>query len=575
MNKAIIYIFGLVFLILGSAIAFANSPPKLMNENVGPPVAAPGTLIVYQVTYTDEDGDAPEYVRIIFSGMEAKEMRKISGNYRTGAVYEFSWKQDDGFDYRFEASDGKETAKLPWYGGTLAPVNIVSEKLESNKIYFFSKENNEPLWSYNLGKNQVQNAVISDDGSHIAVKTNDYIYFFSRESPAPLWKHQCESGAEDPSGGSGWVDISADGEYIAGGCQGSLNLFSKSGKLVWTYKDNAGIYAVSISADGEYLAVGTSVSDELIFFSKKSNKPLWKYQATSDVHGLSVSSDGNVVAAGSHSPEEIAYLFPKESNVPLTKYKTSPDSPVWTATMSRDGKYSVYGLDSADTYTSIFLFSNDKNTPLKTWTTDWWVRSVDISSNGKYIAAGSGDHNVYLIDRDKDEPLWKFEADERVGSVSVSQDGNYIAAGSKDKKVYLLSKESKIPLWDYKTDSWVTSVAISADGTYLVAGTGATQYMSEGHHPIYNPEKRLEEKIGGKDEKAEENSEGEAVCGDGICEGTETYDSCPKDCCGEDCNLVEDVPERKDASNKEDTEPKKEMGLFEKIINFFKELFGK
>ncbi len=580
MKKAII--FGIVFLILGSAIAFANFTPKLIEGHAEPPVAAPSTLIVYRVTYIDEDGDAPEYVRIIFTETEAKEMKKISGNYRTGAVYEFSWKQDDSFDYRFEASDGKETAKLPWYGGTLAPVNIISEKLESNKIYFFSRENNEPLWSYDIGENQVQNAVISDDGNNIAVKTNNYIYFFSKDSNQPLWKHQCETGAEDPSGGSGWVDISADGEYIAGGCRESLNLFLKSGKLVWAYKGNIGIYAVSISADGEYLAIGTSFSDELIFFSKKSNKPLWKYQATSDVHGLSVSSDGNLVAAGSHSPEEIAYLFSKENNVPLTKYKTSPDSPVWTAAMSRDGKYTVYGLDSADTYTSIFLFSNDKNTPLKTWTTDWWVRSVDISSNGKYIVAGSGDHNIYLIDRDKDEPLWKFEADERVGSVSISQDGNYIAAGSKDKKVYFLSKESKIPIWNYKTDSWVASVAISADGTYIVAGTGAAQYMSEGHHPIYNPEKHLEEKIEGKGGRVEENSEGEkeifekeAVCGDGICEGTETYESCPKDCCGEDCDFVEDVPKGKDAGKKEDIEPKKEKSLFEKIISFFKELFGK
>ncbi len=495
MKKAII--FGILFLILLSSIAFANSPPKLTEGHAEPPVATPSTLIVYQVAYTDEDGDAPEYVRIIFTGIGTKEMRKISGSYKTGAVYEFSWKQDDGFDYRFEASDGKEIVKLPWYGGTLAPVNIISEKLESNRIYFFSRENNEPLWSYDIGKNQVQNAVISDDGSYIAVKTNNYIYFFSKDSNQPLWKYQCEIGAKEPSGGSGWVDISSDGEYVAGGCRGSLNLFSKSGKLVWTYKDDIGIYAVSISADGEHIAVATSFSDELLFFSKKSNKPLWKYQATSDVHGLSVSSDGSLIAAGSHSPEERAYLFSKENNKPLTAYKTSPDSPVWTAAMSRDGKYTAYGLDSADTYTSIFLFSNDKNTPLKTWTTDWWVRSVDISSDGKYIAAGSGDHNVYLIDRDKDEPLWKFEADERIGSVSISQDGNYIAAGSKDKKVYFLSKESKIPLWDYKTDSWVASVAISYDGSYIVAGTGAAQYMSEGHHPIYNPEKRLEGEIKG------------------------------------------------------------------------------
>ena len=521
----------MAFLLLGSAIAFANSPPKLTEGHAEPPVATPDALIVYQVVYADEDGDAPEYVRLIFTGIAEKEMKKVSGDYKTGAMYEFSWKQDDSFDYRFEASDGKGIAKLPWYGGTLAPVNIVSEKLESNKIYFFSRENNEPIWRYDIGKNQVQNAVISDDGSRIAVKTNNYIYFFSKDSNQPLWKYPCEAGAEGPSGGGGWVDISSDGKYIAGGCRESLNLFSESGKLIWAYKGNIGIYAVSISADGEYLAVGTSFSDELIFFSRKSNKPLWKYRATSDVHGLSVSSDGNLVAAGSHSPEEMAYLFSKENNLPLTKYKTSPDAPVWTAAMSRDGTYTVYGLDNSDTYTSIFLFSNDKNTPLKTWTTDWWARSVDISSGGKYIAVGSGDHNVYLIDKDKDEPLWKFEADERVGSVSISQGGNYIAAGSKDKKVYFLSKESKIPLWGYKTDSWVSSVAISADGSYIVAGTGAAQYMSEGHHPIYNPEKRLGGGIGQREERAEENSEGEAVCGDTICvPAIETSENCPQDC---------------------------------------------
>ena len=586
MKKAII--FSIVFLILGSAIAIAISPPELMEGHAEPAVATPDTLIVYRVTYTDKDDDAPEYVKLIFTGIAAKEMKKISGNYKTGAVYEFSWKQNDSFDYRFEASDGKGTAELPWYGGTLAPVNIVSEKLKSNRIYFFSRENNEPLWSYDIGENQVQNAVISDDGNQIAVKTSNYIYFFSKDSNQPLRKHQCETGAEGPSGGNGGVDISADGEHIASGCRESLNFFSKSGNLVWAYKEGIGIYAVSISADGGHLAVGTSFSDELIFFSRESNKPLWKYQATSDVHGLSVSSDGNLVAAGSHSPEEIAYLFSKESNLPLTKYKTSPDSPVWAAAMSRDGKYSVYGLDSSNTYTSIFLFSNDNNTPLKTWTTDWWVRSVDISSNGRYIAAGSGDHSVYLIDRDKDEPLWKFEADERVGSVSISQDGNYIAAGSKDKNVYLLSKESKIPLWEYRADSWISSVAISADGAYIVAGTGAAQYMSEGHHPIYNPEKLLE----GKEEKVKENSEGEAVCGDGICSpSVENYENCQRDCCSP-TGCVNDFESKQETgknlkdekakenpegnqSNNPKEETKEERGIFKSIINFFRSLFGK
>ena len=99
--------------------------------------------------------------------------------------------------------------------------------------------------------------------------------------------------------------------------------------------------------------------------------------------------------------------------------------------------------------------------------------------------------------------------------------------------------------------------------------------MSEGHHPIYNPEKRLEEEIEGRDEKVEEKSEGEAVCGDSICEGAETYESCPSDCCGEDCDFVEDVSEGKDAGKKEVIKLKKENSLFENIINFFRRLFGK
>ena len=66
-----------------------------------------------------------------------------------------------------------------------------------------------------------------------------------------------------------------------------------------------------------------------------------------------------------------------------------------------------------------------------------------------------------------------------------------------------------------------------------------------------------------------------AVCGDGICEGTEAYESCPKDCCGENCDFVEDVSEGKDAGKKEVIKLKKENSLFENIINFFRRLFGK
>ncbi|MBI5871574.1 PQQ-binding-like beta-propeller repeat protein [archaeon] len=568
MKKSIFIFLGIILLILASSIVLANYPPELTGGGANPEVAQPGSLIRYSVVYNDADGDAPVYVRVYFPD-GPKEMKKISGDYKTGAVYDYSQEQEIGFEYYFEASDGKATARQPAYeGGTLAPVNILTETMENNKIYLFSRESNEPILSYDTGSDWVNSVAISSDGEYIAVKTSDNIYLLSKGSNNPLWKYECiidDAGKnKNPSGG---IAISSDGGYIAGSCPNTLYLFSKkSNKPIWSYEAQCNVYNVDISFDGGYIVAGTMDCNELILFSKNDNKPIWEFKAQGDVHGLTISSDGYYIAAGTHCPDRRAYLFSKESNTPFVSYVASEDSPVWTTDISSDGKYAVYGLDSAGTYKAILLFSQEKNVPLKSWTTDWWVRSVGISSDGKYIAAGSGDYNIYLFDRDKDEPVWKFEAGERVGSVAISEDGNYIAAGSRDKNIYLFSKESNIPLWKYKTDSWVTAVAISGDGRYIIAGTGASQYLSEGHHPIYNPERGLKEEIAKETDAVIK----ESMCGDGMCEGTESYENCPEDCCPP-TGCEEGIKEKEKPAEAE----KEEKSFFAAIIEFFKRLFGR
>lgn len=114
--------------------------------------------------------------------------------------------------------------------------------------------------------------------------------------------------------------------------------------------------------------------------------------------------------------------------------------------------------------------------PLWSYTTGGDVCSVAISSDGSYIAAGSGDDKVYLFSRTSSTPLWSYTTGGTVASVSISSDGSYIAAGSLDKKVYLFSRDSGTPLWSYDTGYWVRSVAISSDGNYIVAGCGHEGY---------------------------------------------------------------------------------------------------
>lgn len=52
--------------------------------------------------------------------------------------------------------------------------------------------------------------------------------------------------------------------------------------------------------------------------------------------------------------------------------------------------------------------------------------------------------------------LWRYKTGKEVSSVSVSSDGKYVAAGSLDKKVYFFNREGEL-LWSCKTGDHVLS----------------------------------------------------------------------------------------------------------------------
>src|SRR4030043_9079 len=60
--------------------------PELMEGDVYPVWGLPCTNFTYHVTYKDKEGRAPKYVRINLNG-QWHDMKKISGDYQTGAFY--------------------------------------------------------------------------------------------------------------------------------------------------------------------------------------------------------------------------------------------------------------------------------------------------------------------------------------------------------------------------------------------------------------------------------------------------------------------------------------------------------
>ena len=104
-----------------------------------------------------------------------------------------------------------------------------------------------------------------------------------------------------------------------------------------------------------------------------------------------------------------------------------------------------------------------------------------ISEEGGYLAAGSLDNKVYLFDKNGSTPLWSYSSGSYVRSVAISADGEYIAASSLDGKVYLFDRDSGTPLWSYSTEDQTRSVAISADGKNLGASdfAGKVYYFTD------------------------------------------------------------------------------------------------
>jgi WD40 repeat protein len=101
------------------------------------------------------------------------------------------------------------------------------------------------------------------------------------------------------------------------------------------------------------------------------------------------------------------------------------------------------------------------------------VKSVAISDNGEYLAAGSNDYSVYLFDREGNL-LWDYDASSEVNSVSVSFDGSYIAAGTgtEDSRVYLFDRIGQV-LWSHHLGrKGVSSVSVSDDGSHVAGATG-------------------------------------------------------------------------------------------------------
>lgn len=93
-----------------------NDAPSLSNGGVSPSIGSSTSLYTFSVTYSDPNGQEPEYVRVKIDGIWYDLTPSAGGSYLTGKVYTYTTESGDlsagSHSYEFLASDSLATASI-------------------------------------------------------------------------------------------------------------------------------------------------------------------------------------------------------------------------------------------------------------------------------------------------------------------------------------------------------------------------------------------------------------------------------------------------------------------------------
>jgi len=197
------------------------------------------------------------------------------------------------------------------------------------------------------------------------------------------------------------------------------------------------------------------------------------------------------------------YMFDKDKDNYLWHYDIG-ENWVTSVAISDDSKLAI----AADNQANLYVFDIASGDPIWTFQGDPKLNDGDtsldrglvaLSQNG-YIAA-SLKGIVYFFKINDDEPIWSHDIGMTLNGLEISGDGKYIAAGGRDTYVYLWNTQDPEPSWSYKVESEggilggsvIRSMDMAADGKSFVTGTSCPDrsiyvFSSNSSEPIFRAE---------------------------------------------------------------------------------------
>lgn len=331
-------------------------------------------------------------------------------------------------------STGKE-----WVGGIAfsGDGKYLTVKTSYHVYLFNMAKPDKPAWEFKYGEgmpigDDVKGGVaISYDGSKVFASIGNKILLFDKKSNKPIWQYEMEGQAYN-------VAISKDGNSVAAATAGeesnvNSNLLilwnTKNSKPLWQYHASGNFHDVSLSDDGKFVSGSTGCPDKRFYlFGKSSNNPLIKSeQLTRDspVHRAKISGDGLLAAVGSESDGGAVFLFNKNAKNPVWKFPTPGSSSVRALNFTPNGKYIGAATFGGDAY----IFDKAKNSPIASWKVNASLGGIDIADDGSFIATGGTDNKLHIFDRNSKKEI-TIPFNEYIEEIDISANGKYIAAGT-------------------------------------------------------------------------------------------------------------------------------------------------
>jgi len=301
--------------------------------------------------------------------------------------------------------------------------------------------------NYTSDSNQM---AISKDGKYLAI--SEY-HFHSDSANAYLFKtEQAQIPiTNDPiytytlnSVDFGWRSLALSGDgstLVLGSDQNNRTLYcinTTSGDVIWKYekKSTSNWDEIAVSEDGSQIFVG---GNGIVYaFKKDNNQTLWIYNAStiispifSQFRGIALSEDADYLAVILYDVTE-SYLFLLNKTNGFLFWSYTFSEPIGSVDISRDGEIiAVGGYNGV-----LYVFNKNSNSTLFTWTTSELISDVSITPDGNYIAAGSYSNQLRVFTKSGTAILEKTLND-KITTVDISSDGKWLIAGTILGDLYL------------------------------------------------------------------------------------------------------------------------------------------